>query len=84
MRVTRMLIPLTASHTLVAWFITMVDYVKKSYGGLAWPMVLWTRSPRVSGVVDTCADGQRFEYFKSLVILHLLYGSETWRLNTNR
>ena len=33
-------------------------HVKKSYNGLAWPMVLWTRSARVSGVVGTCADLQ--------------------------
>ena len=26
----------------------------------AWPTVLWTHSARVSGVVSTCADGQRF------------------------
>ena len=50
-----------ASNTLVAWSILMMGHVKKSYGGLAWPMVLWTRSARVSGVVGTYADGQRFE-----------------------
>ena len=35
---------------------------KKSHGGLAsWPTTtLWIRSTRVFGVVDTCADGQRF------------------------
>ena len=59
--VVRILISWTASHTLVVWSITMVSHVKKSYGGLAWPIVLWTLPARVSGVVDTCA-GQRFKF----------------------
>ena len=58
---TLILISWTASHTLVAWSITMVGHVKKSYGGLAWPTVLWTHSARVSGVVGTLTDRQRFE-----------------------
>ena len=46
---------------LVVQCITMVGRAKNgSYGGLAWPTALWTRSARVFGVVDTCADGQRF------------------------
>ena len=61
MRVARILISWTASRTVVAWSITMVSHVTKSYAGLARPMVFWTRSARVSGVVSTCADGQRFE-----------------------
>ncbi len=32
----------------------------KSYCGLAWLTVLWTRSTWAYGVVDTCAEGQRF------------------------
>ena len=57
MRVARTLISWIASNTLVI----MVGHVRKSYSGLAWPMVLWTRSAQVSSVVGTCADGQRFE-----------------------
>ena len=60
-----------------------MGHVKKSYGGLAWPMVLWIRSARVSGIVSTYADGQRFESSKSLVIPVLLYGCDTWTLNTD-
>ena len=44
MGVVRTLISWTASHTLVAWSITMVGHVQKSYGRLAWSTVLWTRS----------------------------------------
>ena len=40
MRVSRTLISETVSYILVVWSITMVDHIKKSYGGLAWPMVL--------------------------------------------
>ena len=80
MRVTRILISWIDSNTLVAWSITMVGHVKKSYGGLAWHMVLWTRSARVSGVVGICENGQRF---KSLVIPVLLCSCETWTLNTD-
>ena len=36
--------------------------LKKSYSGLAWPMVLWTRSTRVFGVVGTCVEGQIFKF----------------------
>ncbi len=36
-----------------------VSLARKSYGGLVWPTMLWTRSTRVYGVVDTCAEGQR-------------------------
>ena len=61
MCVARTLIFWTASHTLVLWSMTMVGHVKKSYGRLAWLMVLWTCSAQVSGVVGTCADGQRLE-----------------------
>ena len=50
-----------ASNTLVAWSITIVSHVKKSYGRLARLMVLWTRSARISGVVGTCAYRRRFE-----------------------
>ena len=57
MRVARTSISCIASNTMVAWSITMVGHVKKSYGGLAWPMVLWTHSTRVSGVVGTYAYG---------------------------
>ena len=56
----RILICWTVSNTLIAWSITMVGHVKKCYGGLACPMVLWTQSAWVSGVVSTCADWQRF------------------------
>ena len=84
MCVARTLISWTASHILVVWSITMVDHVKKYYDGLAWPTVLWTHSPRVSGVVSTCADGQRkIQIFKSLVIPVLLCGCETSTLNTD-
>ena len=62
MRVARTLISWTASNILVAWSITMVDHVKKSYGGLAWPMVLWTCSAWASAVIGACADGQRFKF----------------------
>ena len=61
MHVARASISWTALNTLVVWSITMVGHVKKSYIGLTWPMVLWTRSVGVSGIADTCADGQRFE-----------------------
>ena len=47
---------------LVAWSITMMGHVNKSYGGLTWSKLLWTCSAQVSGVVITCADGQRFKY----------------------
>ena len=39
----RTLISWTASHTLVAWSITMVGHVQKFYVGLVWPTVSWTR-----------------------------------------
>ena len=39
-----------------------VGHIKKSYGGLAWPMVFWTHAARESGVVGTCADDQRFKF----------------------
>ena len=61
MRVVSTSISWTASHTLVVWSIIMVGHVKKSYGRLAWPTMLWTRSARVSDVVGTCVDGQRFK-----------------------
>ena len=78
------LISRTPSHTLVVWSITMVGQVKKCYGGLAWPcpawpVVLWTHSARVSSIIGTCADGQRFESSN----LCLLYNCETWTLNTD-
>ena len=60
MHVARTLIFWKVSQSLVARSITMVDHVNKSYSGLAWPMVLWIRSARVSGVIGTCADEQRF------------------------
>ena len=58
MHVASTLLSWKASHTLVAWFI-MMGHVKKSYCGLAWPTVLWTHSPPVSGIVGTYADAQR-------------------------
>ena len=45
--------------------------------------ILWTRSARISGIVGTCADGQRFRIFRSFVIPALLYGCETWTLTTD-
>ena len=39
MRVAKTSISWTASNTLVVWSIIM-DHVKKSYGRLAWPIVL--------------------------------------------
>ena len=83
MRVVTTLISWIASNTMVAWSITMVGHVKKSYGGLSWPMVLWIRSAQVSGVVGTCADGQSIRIFESLVIPVSLYGCVAWTLNTD-
>ena len=61
MLVARILISWTASHTLVAWSSSRIGHVKKFYGELAWPMVLWTHTIQVFGVVGASADGQRFE-----------------------
>ena len=38
--VVRKSISWTASNTLVAWSITMVGHVKRSYGRMVWPIVL--------------------------------------------
>ena len=68
---------------MVAWSITMMGHVKKSYGELAWPMVLWTRSTRVSGIIGTYLwIWTNIQIFKSLVIPVLLYGCEIWILIT--
>ena len=50
MCVVRTLLSWTASHILVVWSITMVGHIKKSYGRLGWPMVLWTLSAQVYGI----------------------------------
>ena len=42
MCVARTLISWTASYTLVAWSITMVGHIKKSYGGLVHGVAMQT------------------------------------------
>lgn len=46
---------------------------------LAWPMMLWTSSKQVCGVVDIFVSGQRFESWQSFVLPVLLHD---WDMDT--
>ena len=48
------------SHTLLVLRIMMMGWAWKLCGRLALFTVLWTHSTQIFGIVDICADGQKF------------------------